>query len=152
MPSATPIGAARSRGRSVEGSTIMADLEPYTVEQVAAAVFGAIEPTSDYYSGGELLALALFRLLPEGVSPDEWRGRLDGLDALVKRSEGPDEQGVLAWLDRELLPIMRCIPAKERIAFVRGVIGIGLLDGKATVTEHRGRRRTHGGRKNRKPT
>jgi hypothetical protein len=129
----------------------MAELEPYTVEQVAAAVFGAIERTSEYHNGGKVLALALFRLLPEGVSPGEWRGRLDGLGALVNRSEGPDVPGVLAWLDRELLPIMRCIPAKERTMFVRGVIRMTLpSDGTFEVFKCRGRRRTHGGKKNRK--
>jgi hypothetical protein len=147
------IEAARWRGRSADGATSMLDFERYTVEQVAAEILHVIERKSDHFIAGSILALSRFRILPEGVTPDEWRGRLDALDAFVLRSEGPDEQGALGWLDRELMPIMRRIPAKERIAFVRGVIDIVLtFHGPRTASELGRRRRTHGGRKERRAT
>jgi hypothetical protein len=127
---------------------IMADREPYTIMQVIAAMLPAID-RSEWSAAGAVLGMALYNLVPDGLTFDEWQARVDHLDALINRPEGVDHEGVLVWLDQELPPLMGTVPVNRRTEFAQGVIRNRIRDSGMFLDDRRGRRRTR--RVRRKP-
>jgi hypothetical protein len=124
------------------------DPEPYTINQVIVAMCPAID-RSDWRTAGAILSLNVFRLVPDGLTFDEWQVRVAELRALANRDGGPDRDGVLDWLDRELPGLMAAIPARGRGEFAWGVILIMIRDPETPIgggrRRRRGRRRTKRG-------
>ncbi|MGO9462681.1 MAG: hypothetical protein ACLQVF_00760 [Isosphaeraceae bacterium] len=131
----------------------MPDLEPYTVEQVASEIVRIGNGSDNGWEGaGGLLGLTLFRLLPPGLSPEGFRVRVEELDSLLKRPDGPDRDGVIDWLNRVLPWWADIVPIKERLAFIGGLARIRLASHVRETEKLGSRRRTHVRRKRRPQT
>jgi hypothetical protein len=76
---------------------------------------------SNYGAAGHELMRHVVHLCDYAVEEDEWEARLDRLQALL---DAQDDDGILAWFDRELPRCMALVPRRRRAQFLKGVLAM----------------------------
>jgi hypothetical protein len=96
------------------------DVKPYTVDEVLPVLLrkceevviddggGSGSQAFAHHHAGKFLGLCLWRLVPDGVTFEEWDRRLREV------RDGSDIPAAVAWFERELPRLIQPIPPKHR--------------------------------------
>jgi hypothetical protein len=86
---------------------------------VAACTEAGRGGASGYRQAAWHLTGSLMSLKDYSLSDEEWHARLDRLEQLI---DAGDDDGVLAWFERELPRCMALVPQRRRQQFLQGVV------------------------------
>ena len=124
--------AALKEAVEVERATAGTDADAGAIEYVPAYFRACCEMaraggTNGYKFAGYHLASELDRIMPHGMSKDEWITRLEALQQLIwptdlKSLEKQDRERIADWFAAQFPQCMKLIPKRRCARFAEGVV------------------------------